>query len=92
MSYVLVSADFPGISSEQRTKIYECLKKNNWIKVQEPGRDISTAWYASYGDSIIEKMAIQASIDYFVNCSKPFCTPKLVLHWGPNRPTFHGLT
>jgi len=92
MSYVLVSADFPGITSEQRTKIYECLKVNHWIKVQESGRDISTVWYASYTDSVSEKDAIQASINYFVNCSKLYCRPKLVLHWGPNKPTFYGLT
>ena len=91
MSYVLVSADFPGVSSDQRGKIYECLEKEKWIKVKEFGRDVSTVWYASFKDNVTEENSIHVTIKDFENCSKPYCKPKLVIHWGPNKPTFHGL-
>lgn len=91
MSFVLVTADFPGVSSDQREKIYECLVKEKWQKVKEFGRDISTVWYASFNPDVSEKTAIEISIKDFVNCSKPYCRCKLVLHWGPNKPTFYGL-
>ena len=90
-SYVLVTADFPGVNSDQRKKIYECLDKEKWKKVTEPGRDIDTVWYASFAETVSEKDAIDLAISDFVSCCKPHCKPKLVVHWGPNKPTFHGL-
>ena len=93
MSYILLTADFPGVNSAQRTKIYECLEKELWNKVAEPGRDISTVWFAAFKEDVTEKSAIQIAINDFEGCAKPYgCKPKLVIHWGPNRPTFHGLT
>jgi hypothetical protein len=91
MSYVLVTADFPGVSSTDRDKIYKCLEEKYWKKVTELGRDITTAWYDSFKDDVSEKGAINTTISDFENCSKPYCKPKLVIHWGPNKPTFHGL-
>ena len=91
-SYVLVTADFPGVNSEQRNKIYECLSTEKWKKINEFGRDISTVWYASFEDKATQEGAIETAIDDFDNCAKPYCKPKLVIHWGPNKPTFHGLT
>jgi hypothetical protein len=91
MSYVLVSADFPDVTTTQRDTIYKCLDDKKWIKVRELGRDISTTWYASFEGSVTEIVAIEITISDFVNCSKPYCKPKLVIHWGPNKPTFYGL-
>lgn len=59
MSYILLTADFPGVTSDQRTKIYESLKKESWQKVTEAGRDVSTAWFAQFDDSFTEKSAIR---------------------------------
>jgi hypothetical protein len=86
-----VSADFPGVSSDQREKIYECLKGESWKKVMELGRDISTTWYASFKNEVSEASAISITISDFEKCSKTYCKPKLVIHWGPNKPTFDGL-
>lgn len=91
MSYVMVSADFPGVNGEQRKKIYECLKEKKWVKVTEPGRDIDTVWYAKFQDTLSEQDCIRITIKDFDDCSKPYCKPKLVIHWGPNKPTFYGL-
>jgi len=91
MAYVMVTADFPNVTSQQREKIYECLKNEKWTKVTEPGRDIDTVWYASFVEAVSEEEAIRISINDFVKCSKPYCSPKLALHWGPHKPTFHGL-
>jgi len=91
MSYVLVTADFPGVTTEQRDRIYKCLEEKMWHKVKEFGRDISTVWWASFKESVSEEGAIRTTISDFENCSKPYCKPKLVIHWGPNKPTFHSL-
>lgn len=91
MSYIMVSADFPGVTSSQRTQIYECLKNKKWIKVTEPGRDIDTIWYASFEDTISEKRAKEITKDEFETCSRPHCTPKLAVHYGPNIPSFYNL-
>lgn len=92
MSYVIVTADFPGVTSEQRDKIYKNLEQEKWIKVKEFGRDISTVWYARFQDNVAEESAIRISINDFVNCSKSSCNPKMVLHWGPSKPSFYGLS
>ena len=91
MSYVTVSADFPSVTTEQRKKIYECIKEKGWTKVIEPGRDIDTVWYAQFTDAASEQGCINTTKADFVDCSKPYCNPKLVMQWGPNKPAFHGL-
>lgn len=91
-SYVMVSADFPGVTSDQRTKIYENLKSEKWVKVTEVGRDISTVWYASFEDTVSLESAINISKNDFINSSKLYTIPKLVIHAGPNKPTFTNLT
>ena len=92
MSYVLVTADFPGVTGDQRSKIYKCLVEKSWKKIQEPGRDIDTVWQASFKADVSEKDAIRVTINEFVECSKPYCNPKLAVHWGPTEPTRYGLT
>lgn len=89
MGYVMVSADFPGVTATQRQQIYECLEKNHWTKVTDFGRDISTVWYASY--STAGDVAIKAAINRFKECSSLYCEPKLVAHYGPDKPKKHGL-
>lgn len=91
MSFVLATADFPGVTGDQRSKIYDCLAKKSWTKITEPGRDIDTVWKAPFRADIPEKEAIRIAIEEFVNCSKPYCKPKLVVHWGPSEPTGYGL-
>jgi len=90
-SYILVTADFPDVTSAGRNKIYECLNIEKWKKVTEHDRDISTVWYASFNDNVSEQEAIEITKSDFDNCSKNYCKPKLVIQWGPNKPTFHGL-
>ncbi|MFZ2205540.1 MAG: hypothetical protein WAV23_03035 [Minisyncoccia bacterium] len=91
MSYIMVSGDFPDINSEQRKKIYECLKLKNWKKVTEPGRDIDTVWYGSFVESVSEVDAKRITKSDFETCSSPYCMPKLVVHWGPEKPSFYNL-
>ena len=85
--YVMTSADFPGVTSDQRAKIYEYLKNEKWVKVTEAGRDVSTVWYALFLDSVSLESAISISKNDFINSSKLYTTPKLVIHAGPNQPT-----
>ena len=92
MSYVMISADFPDVDTAQRNAIYECLKNEKWQKVTEFGRDITTIWYVKFKDHVSEASAIQISVKHFQQCAQPYYRPKLVIHWGPNKPTFHGLT
>lgn len=91
MSYILVTADFPGVSADQRKKIYSLLAEKLWNKIHEPGRDIDTVWQASFQEGVSEENSIKETKSDFDNCSKPYCKPKLVIHWGPSKPTRHGL-
>lgn len=91
MSYVLVTADFPGVNAEQREKVYRCLEQKMWHKVRELGRDISTVWWASFNKEVSEEDAVRITISDFESCAGPYCPPKLVVHWGISKPTLHGL-
>jgi hypothetical protein len=51
----MVSADFPGVTTDRRNKIYECLSQNLWKKVTEFGRDITTVWYASLRQMLVRR-------------------------------------
>lgn len=84
--YVMVSADFPNIDSSKREKIYECLKKNNWNKFENVGRDISTTWWASYDDKYSDSDIKGNAAKIFKECSKPYTTPLLVVHVGTSKP------
>jgi hypothetical protein len=86
------TADFPAVTATQRDAIYKCLREKNWVKVTEPGRDIDTVWYAVFNETATEQGAIRRGITDFVSCSEKYCKCKLALHWGPSKPTFHGLT
>ena len=85
----MVSADFPDVDSAKRKKIYECLKEKKWKKIKDAGRDISTVWYASFEDEATYKGAIRTSKNDFINCAKPYTTPKLVIHAGPDKPSVY---
>lgn len=87
--YVMVTADFPDVDSSKRTKIYECLKEKKWEKINEVGRDISTVWYASFKENVAYTEAIDISKKDFINCAKPYTTPKLAIHAGPNKPSIY---
>ncbi len=47
--------------------------------------------YAYFAVGVSESGAISAAKTHFDTCSEPYCKPKLVIHFGENRPTFHGL-
>jgi len=59
----MVSADFPGVNTQQRQLIYKCLQDKQWQKVTEPGRDIDTVWYASFKETVTESSAIKITIE-----------------------------
>jgi hypothetical protein len=90
MGYVLITADFPEVSSAQRDLIYKCLEQKNIVKIREFERDISTVWQAYY-PNLVEADDIKNTISLFEACSSPFCKPKLVMEWGPNKPVYHNL-
>jgi hypothetical protein len=87
--YVMVSADFPGTDTQKRDNIYKCLRENDWIKVTQVGRDISTVWYAKFKDEVSNEEAIRVSKQEFINCSKSYTTPKLAIHAGPQKPVIY---
>ena len=87
MGYVMVSADFPDVTSAQRDIIYDCLEKKNWTKFTNIGRDISTSWFGYFSSEVSEQSALEISKRNFVDCSKQYTTPKLALHFGNNKPT-----
>jgi hypothetical protein len=91
MSCVIVKADFPGTTAEQREKIYEALERANWDKVHSAGNGKDPVWYASFPTTISETILIKTAINDFVTCSKPYCNPNIELQWGPSQTIFQGL-
>ena len=90
MGYVVVTAELPGITPDQRTLIDECLKKKDWVKATEFTGNIPTVWHRHF-PSEFENRAIEITKENFRSCCQPYCKPKLVLHWGRNGPIFSGL-
>lgn len=84
--YVMVTADFPDIKSEDRTQIYGCLRKERWNKIENVERDVSTVWYKPFEDSLSYGVAVEISKSEFIKCSQPFTIPRLVIHVGPKEP------
>ncbi|CAN5322576.1 hypothetical protein BH10BAC1_BH10BAC1_20460 [soil metagenome] len=41
-------------------------------------------WYASFIADVSEETAKIIAWTEFEECSVPFCTPKLAIHWGTN--------
>jgi len=80
----MVYADFSEITSKQRQKTYARLQKASWIKVTESEKNICTVWYASFIADVSEETAKIIAWTEFEECSVPFCTPKLAIHWGTN--------
>ena len=63
MPYVLVTADFPNITTEERRKIYSCLTGKSWVKIHELERDIDTVWQGFFSDTVSEASAIRTAIN-----------------------------
>jgi hypothetical protein len=84
--YAMVSADFPGVTPDQRAKIYKCLEANNWKKFENVGRDITTCWFASFENNVSYDSIIKITTTEFTDCSKPYCKPRLVIHVGSVKP------
>ncbi len=87
--YVMVTADFPDVTSDERAKIYECLEKKNWTKIHNTGRDIDTVWYAQFKDGATYEGVIRTSKNDFCDCSKEYTKAKLAIMVGENKPTIH---
>mgnify|MGYP001171527915 FL=1 len=87
--YVMVSADFPNFTEKQRSEIYERLMNNDWHKIVNVGRDISTTWWAEFNDNVSDADVLSTSILEFRECSQPYTIPVLVLHIGPKMPTIY---
>jgi hypothetical protein len=88
MSYVLVTADFPGVNAGQKAKIYSSLKKK-WQQVNEPASG-ATFWLTSFQNALSETDFIKVVTD-FVSCAQPYCNPRLTLQLSPTKPALGGV-
>jgi hypothetical protein len=91
MSYIIVTADFPGTDPDQRAAIYEELEKEQWSMAQDPGAGMGTIWYAAAESNLSETEFIKTAIHHFATCSQPYCNPRLTLQLTPAKPTFASL-
>ena len=90
MSYILITADFPGVKPDQCNKITSDLEQKYWKKVNEEDANINTAWYRFFPNDITEETAKNTAIRNFRESSNLYCEPRLVIHFGANKPEFHG--
>jgi hypothetical protein len=81
MSFVLVTADFPEILSEEISEIFNRLEEQNWIKLHDHQLPVNTIWFNTVMTGKVED-AIKAARHNFTACCIPICIPKLALEWG----------
>jgi hypothetical protein len=81
MAFVLVTADFPEILSEEILEIFTRLEEQHWVKLHDHELPVNTIWFNTV---IAEKAedAIKAARHNFTSCCIPICIPKLALEWG----------
>jgi hypothetical protein len=93
MPYIIVVADFPGVTSEKRKQIFECLQKEKWKRVEGLGLDVLSTWFAKFKDGTKEETAIETTIKDFEGCTSNFSfyRPTLIIQFGFNKPKFHRL-
>lgn len=90
MSYILITADFPEVTPAHFTQISGNLEQKYWKKVDENSCCVNTTWYRFFPNDISEETAKNTAIRNFTESSNLYCEPRLVIHFGVNKPTFHG--
>jgi hypothetical protein len=90
MSYILISADFPGITPERAAQVASGLEQKYWRKSNEQESSINTAWYRFFPNDISEETAKNTAVHNFIEASNLYCEPRLIIHFGPNKPSLHG--
>jgi hypothetical protein len=86
MSFVIISADFPGVRTEEMSEIYKRLKSGSWEQRHDHDGAINTTWMTSFVPGILESEAIKIAQVSFMACCKPYCPPILVIQWENNEP------
>jgi len=86
MSFILITADFPGVRAEEMGEIYKRLKNGSWEKRHDHSGALNTNWMISFGPGILEAEAIKIAQVSFMACCKPYCPPILVIQWGNSEP------
>ena len=79
MSYVQITADFPGIHSDEMHEIYTRLEQGQWKKMHDHHGTMNTTWLAAYAPGVPEHDAIKNAQDTFMSCCSPYSRPLLVL-------------
>jgi hypothetical protein len=82
MSYIIVHAQFPETTNEERNEIYKNLDSKGWKKIHTIGIDVSTIWQLFSASPLTSVLMNNAQSD-FNECSKKYTKPKLVVHVGP---------
>lgn len=84
--YIGVNAEFPSTEREQREEIFNRLREKKWVKIKNIGRDFTSLWFARFKHEVNYDAALLMAEKEFKDCSKPYTTPKLVIHAGYNKP------
>jgi len=90
MSYILISAEFPEVTPEHYNHIASELEQRYWRKSNEQEISINTTWLRFFPNDISEETAKNTAIRNFKEACNLYCGPRLVIHFGANRPQFHG--
>jgi len=90
MSYIFISADFPETTPEQHTRIISGLEQKYWRKADEREGSICNAWYRFFPNDISEETAKNTAVRNFAEACNLYCEPRLIVHFGANKPSFHG--
>jgi hypothetical protein len=86
MSYVQITADFPGIRTDEMNEISNRLEKGQWKKLHDHHGTMNTAWLATFAEEVPNQEAIKNAQDTFMACCSPYCRPLMVLQCIHNEP------
>lgn len=89
MPYVMVNAVYSDVSQDQQKNIFSCLKSKQWKKLEEFGDGFNSVWIAKFTPGHSENAILQETKNDFISCARGYCTPKLLIHYGNNKPFLH---
>jgi len=85
MSFILITADFPGIRSDEMAEIYKRLENGSWQKRHNHNGSSNATWALSLTPGIPQADALRIAQASFMACCSPYCRPVMVMQWGDHQ-------
>jgi len=88
MPAIQITADFPGIRSEELHELYRRMENSEWKKMHDHHGHLDTTWHAYFPEHLTEKEAINHAHQSFMALCSPYQHPVLVLQCIHSHPEY----